>query len=158
MEFNLIDYKIFKIKYMLKFTQLFFFFNGTRLRSRNWVLVEQALKLIKLNYYKVYNISTNKIIDLSTFKNGNKLIINGTTLFVALNSRKANESFPIVTKLISTHPLLTFLSTKINNKIYSSLQIRKINFASYNKNLSIFCYSLKKKVKKQFLVNFNNKS
>jgi hypothetical protein len=156
MEFNLIDYKIFKVKYMLKFAHLFFFFNSTRLKSRNWVFVEQALNSIKLSYYKVYNISTNKIINNSVFKNGNKLIVNGTTIFVTLNKKKLNNKiFPSSTRVINAHPLLIFLSAKINNKVYSSSQIEKINFSSYNKNLSIFCYSIKRNLKKQFIVNFN---
>jgi hypothetical protein len=156
MEFNLIDYKVFKIKYMLKFINLFFFFNSTRLKSRNWVFVEQALNSIKLSYYKVYNISTNKIINNSIFKNGNKLIVNGTTLFVTQNPKKANnKSFLSSTKTVNAHPLLIFLSAKINNKVYSSVQIEKINFSSYNKNLSIFCYSIKRNLKKQFIINFN---
>ena len=156
MEFNLIDYKLFKIKYMLKFIPLFFFFNSTRLKSKNWVFVEQALNIIKLNYYKVYNISTNKVISNSVLKNGNKLIISGTTLFVNLNIKKPNnKDFPLITKLIHAHSLLTFLSAKINNKVYSSIQIQKINFSSYNKNLSIFCYSIKRNLKEQFVINFS---
>ena len=156
MEFDLINYKIFKTKYTLKFTPFFFFFSSTRLKSRNWMFVEQALNTIELNYYKVYNISTNKVVYKSIFKGGNQLIINGSTLFVTLDKKKANKkSFPLVLKLINAHPLLTFLSAKINNKVYSSLQIQRINFSSYIKNFSVFCYAIKKTLKKQFILNFN---
>jgi hypothetical protein len=157
MEFNLIDYKLFKMKYILKFTQLFFFFNSTRLKSRNWVLVEQALNNIKLKYYKVYNISTNKIVTSSIFRNGNK-IVNGSTLLVSLNSKEANNiNFPMTTKLITAHQLLTFLSIKINNKVYSNFQIERINFSNYTRNLLTFCYTIKKNLKKQLIMNLNNK-
>jgi hypothetical protein len=153
MEFNLIYYKIFKVKYMLKFTPLFFFFNSTRLKSRNWVFVEQSLKAIKLSYYKVYNISTNSLVNHSIFKNGNKLLVNGTTLFVDKNT---NKDFPLATKLANAHPLLVFLSTKINNRIYSNFQIQTINFSSYNQNLLILNFLLKINLKKQLTLNFNS--
>jgi hypothetical protein len=156
MEFNLIDYKLFKIKYVLKFTKVFFFFNSTRLKYRNWVLVEQALNKIKLKYYKVYNISTDKIITSSVFRNGNKLIVNGSTLLVSLDDKEANHmNFPVTRKLFNVHQLLTFLSIGINNKIYSNFQIEKINFSNYSKNLSIFCYTIKKNLKKQLVMNLN---
>ena len=137
---------------MLKFTRIFFFFSCTRLKSRNWVNVEQALKNIKLEYYKIYNISTNKVMSSSIFKNANKLISNGSTLLVNLDIKSIDMNLPLITKLFVVHQLLTFLSIKINNKTYSSVQIEKVNFSNYDKNLSIFCCTIKRNLKKQFVV------
>lgn len=88
----------------------------------------------------------------SIFKNANKLISNGSTLLINLDTKSIDMNLPLTTKLFVVHQLLTFLSVKINNKTYSSVQIEKVNFSNYDKNLSIFCYTIKRNIKKQFVV------
>lgn len=146
MDFKLINYKIFKIKNLLKHTKLLFIFHSTRLKSENWLPVEQALKLKDFSYYKIYNVTANIIIKNSIFKNANKLLINTMTLFCTLNN-----NFFLIPKLININPLLTFLFIKINNKLYSNSQIQKINFSTYQKNILTFCYLLEKTLKKSLI-------
>jgi hypothetical protein len=162
MEFQFIDYKIFKTKKMLKRAKLLFIFHNTRLKSKNWLFVEQALKIIELSYYKVYNKSANMILKNSIFKNNNKLIINGTTILSIIDQsffeNKKKNSLILTTKLMVTHELLTFLFTKINNKLYSNYQTQKIKIKKHKTNISILCFLIQQTLKKKIIYYLGTKN
>jgi len=154
MEFEFVTYKNFKIGYLFKYNKLLFIFNGARLNSKNWLLVEQSLNVIKLNYYKIYNISSNAILQNSIYKNNGNLSVNGSTLFITFD-KFANINLTSIQKLLTLHPLLIYLSTKLNNKIYSTFQIRQVNCIVYNNNQLMLCYLLKTTIKKLYKQKIN---
>lgn len=153
MELEFVIYKNFKIGYILKYNKFLFIFNGARLNSKNWLIVEQSLNLIKLNYYKIYNISGNTILQNSTHKNSSNLSINGSTLLINFNKSITNFNLiSSIQKLFNVHPLLIYLLTKLNNKLYSNCQIKQINHTVYTTNQLIFCYLLKISTKKFYKI------
>jgi len=138
MEFELKNYKFFKIKHYLKKTHFFFFFNGINLNLKNWILIEQTLKKLKLKFYKIYNALIIKAIKNSIYENI-KSLISGLIIILKPNS----ENLLKLKKLLTINPLLTLLSIKLNNKLYSIPQLKKIIFLDFKKNAAILYKSLK---------------
>ena len=130
MEFELKTYKVFKIKYYLKKNNLFFFYTTTSLDLQNWLPVEQTLKKSNLNYYRLFNTLAIKTIKASIYKNF-KQLIHSVTMFV-------NPQPTISLKLkilVNLEKILTLLSIKLNNKIYSISQLENLIFLNYNFNI-----------------------
>jgi hypothetical protein len=130
MEFELKTYKIFKIKYYLKKNKLFFFCTTTSLELKNWLPIEQTLKQSSLNYYRLSNALAIRTIKASVYKNF-KQLIHSLTMFV---------NFQLATSLklkilINLEKILTLLSIKLNNKIYSILQLENLIFLNYKFNI-----------------------
>jgi len=110
------------------------------LNVKNWLKVEQDLVKSKLNYYRSYNTLTKNSIENSIFKNLTKLI-NGPLFFVKIKN-KENINLTLK-KLININTLLTALCIRINSKIYSISQLKKILSLNYVKNIVILHKFLK---------------
>ena len=140
MQFSSKDYKILKTKNYLKENSLFFFFNSIHRNSSDGIIIEQNLKKFNLNYYKIFNKTSKTTINNSIYKNSNELI-NSMTIFIKpispLELKKSN--------LLSCFEPLMFnmLAIKLNNKIYSTSQIKEINTFNYkDTKLLLFQFSL----------------
>lgn len=141
MQFSSKDYKILKTKNYLKENYLFFFFNSIHRNSNDGIIIEQNLKKFNLNYYKIFNKTSKTTINNSIYKNSNELI-NSMTIFIkpishSLELKKSN--------LLSCFEPLMFnmLAVKLNNKIYSTSQLKEINTLNYkDTKLLLFQFSL----------------
>ena len=127
MKFKLKAYKVFKTKYYLKQKKLFFLYAATSLNVKNWLTVEQTLKKSNLNYYRLSNTLAIKTMKASIYTNY-KQLINSLTILVNTGSKTALE----LKKLINLKNILTLLSIKLNNKIYSISQLKNLNSLDYN--------------------------
>ena len=139
MDFNLKNYKRFKIKYYLKTVNFFFFFHGTSLNNENWIKIEQSFVINKLKYIRVLNKIMINILKNSILKNL-VVLIHGPILLLSINKNKSKLTFK---KLENISPLINFLGFKLNNKIYSKEQVRNLKKMSYFENVYIFHNSMK---------------
>jgi len=139
MDFNLKNYKRFKIKYYLKTVNFFFFFHGTSLNNENWIKIEQSFVINKLKYIRVLNKIMINILKNSILKNL-VVLIHGPILLLSINKNNSKLTFK---KLENISPLINFLGFKLNNKIYSKEQVRNLKKMSYFENVYIFHNSMK---------------
>jgi hypothetical protein len=135
------DYKILKIKNFIKNNNLFFFFNGINPNSNNWIHTEQELQKIRFNYYKVFNKTSKKILEISIYK-VIEPTINGVTYFIKpLDNNKELTKHLLINNL---GPLLfTMLIVKFNNKAYTAKQFKNTSTLNYEQTiLSFYQYGL----------------
>lgn len=129
MQFSSKTYKILKTKNYLKENDLFFFFNSISQNSNDEIIIEQNLKKVNLNYYKIFNKTSKPTLNNSIYKNSNELI-NSMTLFIkpvftSIELKKSNL-------LNCFEPLLfNMLAIKLNSKIYSITQLKQIITFNY---------------------------
>nr|UXN44363.1 hypothetical protein [Haslea karadagensis] len=135
MHFELRDYQFLKVKQYLK-QKFLLFSNGASQTSTNWLAIEQSLSKSNLKYYKVYNKIALKVLTNSVYNNI-KQAIKGTFFFLKLDGNtNLLTKQQLFKKLKSV--FFTLLSIKLNNKIYSIVQIKKIKSLNYKSNMSIF--------------------
>jgi len=130
MKFKLKTYKVFKTKYYLKQNKLFFFYAATSLSIKNWLAIEQTLKKSNLNYYRLSNTLAIKTIKTSVYTNF-KQLIHSLTMLVDPGPKTILK----LKKLINLEKVLTLLSVKLNNRIYSISQLKNLNSLDYNQTI-----------------------
>ena len=154
MDFNLKNYQIFKLKKYLKKNDFFFLFHSAKLNLNKWASVEQSLKKLRLEYYKPLNRITSKTLNSSIFKNFSS-IIGGFILFVN-SSHKSNElSLTRINKQLKSSFVL--ISIKLNNKIYSPVQLKGMVDLSYKKSVFNLHRSLDQYLKTSYLLTSSSK-
>ena len=132
MDFTTKEYKIQKTKSYVQSNNLFFFFNGINRSSTDWIIVEQSLKNINFDYYKIFNQTSKKTLDNSIYKNITPTINSIIFLMKPISSSKELAK-PVL--LNSFEPLLfTLLAVKLNNKIYSHYQLKNTYSLNYKDN------------------------
>lgn len=136
MEFNLKTYKHLKIKYYFKKINFFFFFHGTSLNSINWTKIEQLLNKDDLKYFRVFNTLMITLIKNSIFKNLT-ILIHGPILLLHTNNTRLT-----LKKLNNISLWISLLCLKLNNKVYSKKQIKKLKRLSYLENVHLFYNSM----------------
>lgn len=132
MDFNLKDYQIFKLKKYFKNNGFFFLFHSAKLSLNQWIVVEQELKKLKLNYYKTLNGTTLKAFEKSIYKNSSPLI---TNFVILIDSKFKTTEFNLERLIKDLKPSFSLISLKLNNKIYSSAQLKGVKSLSYKKNM-----------------------
>lgn len=130
------SYQNIKIKRFLKDNSILLFYNGVNQKAINWVKLEQKLKTINLNYYKVYNKIALTIFNNSIFLNFTNLI-NGS-FFLLTPKNKILLTKKVIKKETIEFLKFSLLSIKFNKKVYSIKQIKKLNLFDYKKTVSIF--------------------
>ena len=130
------SYQNIKIKRFLKDNSILLFYNGVNQKAINWVKLEQKLKTINLNYYKVYNKIALTIFNNSIFLNFTNLI-NGS-FFLLTPKNKILLTKKVINKETIEFLKFSLLSIKFNKKVYSIKQIKKLNLFDYKKTVSIF--------------------
>ena len=153
MDFNLKNYRVFKVKTYFKKCNFFFFFHSIKVISNEWVAIEQYLKKLKLKYYKIFNGTTRKTIDNSIYKNFSKLI-SGTILFVEPQFKTTVLNLNLLEKELK--PLFALLSIKLNDKIYSVEQLKNFKVFS-KKNMFNLHRSLDQHLKTSYRLTNNKK-
>ena len=132
MDFNLKDYQILKLKKYFRKNGFFLLFHSAKLSLNQWVAVEQELKKLKLNYYKILNGTTLKTFEKSIYKNYSPIVTN----FVIFIDPKFKTTELDLERLIKDmKPSFSLISLKLNNKIYSSSQLKGVKSLSYEKNM-----------------------
>lgn len=132
MDFNLKDYQIFKLKKYFKNNGFFFLFHSAKLSLNQWIAIEQELKKLKLNYYKTLNGTTLKAFEKSIYKNSSPLI---TNFVILIDSKFKTTEFNLERLIKDLKPSFSLISLKLNNKIYSSAQLKGVKSLSYKKNM-----------------------
>ena len=130
------NYQILKIKHHLKNNSILLLSNGTNQKASNWVKLEQGLKSINLNYYKLYNKVTKKVLKTSIYLNFTNLI--NSPFFLITPKKKTILTKKLITKEALEFLKFRLLAIKLNKKIYSIKQIQKINSFVYKETISVF--------------------
>ena len=139
MELSVKDYKIAKAKKYFKTTSLFFVVNGINRNSLDWLIIEQGLKTIKFNCYKVSNKTAVKTLNISTYADIGASV-KGSTFLIK----------PPKTKHFLKQTILNTF-----NSLFFELLIIKFNNRLYSANSLKNSYSLKYKEAKLLLYQFN---
>ena len=134
-----------KIINFFKNKPLFFIYQNTTTSCVKWTKTEQKFSKFKLNSSKFQNNLTVLFLNKSIFKNL-RPIINGSIVLIDL--RQENKIDLSINQIENIDSLFSFLSLKLNNKIYSKSQIKNLSTLNYHKNVKIFSNSLKNILKK----------
>jgi len=154
MDFNFKTYQIAKLKKYLKDESLFLLFNSTKLSLTKWTFTEQNLKKLKLDYSKFLNKTTVKTFKNSIYKNFSSNIV-GFILFVNSNQKHIELNLTSLAKTLKSS--FTLISIKLNNKIYSTSQIKGLSDLSYNKSVFNLYRVLDKQLKTTYLLTSKKK-
>ena len=149
MDFNFKTYQVIKLKKYFKKNGLFFLFNAAKLDLTKWVLTEQNLKKLKLNYYKPLNKTTVKTFKKSIYKNFGSNIA-GFLLLINSNCKTIELNLSSIMKVLKSS--FTLVSVKLNNKIYSTSQLKGLNEFSYIKSVSNLHRELDKQLKTSYIL------
>ena len=149
MDFNLKNYQIFKLKKYFKKNEFLLLFHSSKLNSVKWLTVEQTLKKLKLNYYKPLNGTSLKTFKESIYKNFSPIVA-GFILFVKAQYKTTCHNLPEILKNVK--PSFILISVKLNNKVYSSAQLKGMEDLSYKKTMFTFYRSLDKHLKTTYVL------
>ena len=154
MKFNFKEYQRQKIKQYLKNNNFILLSVNANQKSKNWITIEQGLCKLKLNYYKIYNKTTKKVIKNSTHKNIANII--STTFFFL---KPKNNKILIKTDIFNMLDFISFtlLGIKLNKNVYSTLQSKNIISFHYKKNASILCQCIITNLKYSLLLALKEK-
>ena len=151
MDFNLKNYRVLKIKNTFKKSELILFFNSAKIKSNKWVKIEKQLKKLKLKHYQIFNNTTVKTIENSIYTNMNQ-IISGVILLIKPTYKHTPIELKSIKKYLNS--LFVLLIVKLNNKIYTTPQLKNLNSLSYYKNIFSFCNMINKCLKKSNRLTF----
>jgi hypothetical protein len=149
MDFNSKDYQSVKLKKFFKTNDFFFLFHSAKLDLRQWTQTEQTLKKLKLKYSKILNGSTLKLFKNSIFENLSP-IIGGFVLFLSLSFKTTELRLTSVKKELK--PSFELISVKLNNKLYSTSQLKGFSTFSYRKNVFNLYRSLDRYLKTSYVL------
>jgi hypothetical protein len=154
MDFNFKTYQIVKLKKYFKKNGLFFLFHSAKLNLTKWTLTEQNLKKLKLSYYKPLNKTTVKTFKSSIYKNFSSNIA-GFILFINSSYKTTELNLASILKVLK--PSFTLVSIKLNNKIYSTAQIKGLSDLSYDKSIFNLYKVLDKQLKTSYVLTNKKK-
>lgn len=154
MDFNFKTYQIVKLKKYFKNNDFFFLFHSAKLNETKWTLTEQNLKKLKLNYYKPLNKTTIKTFKSSIYKNFDANIA-GFILFISSNYKTTELNLQSIIKALKVS--FSLVSIKLNNKIYSTSQLKGLNELSYKKSVFNLHKVLDKHLKTSYVLTDNKK-
>jgi hypothetical protein len=155
MDFNSKTYQITRLKKYFKKESLFFLFNSTKLNLMKWTSTEQTLKKLNLDYYKFLNKTTVKTLKSSIYRNVSSNIA-GFIIFINLTHKHIELNVGSVLK--SLKPSFALISLKLNNKVYSTAQIKGLNEFSYNKSVFNLYRVLDKQLKTSYILTNKKKA
>ena len=144
MDYNLKQYRVLNVKNNFKNSNLLFFYHYSKVKSNKWIFMEQHLKKTKLKYTQIYNGTTFKTIDNSIYSKMNQ-IISGIILFAKPNYKSTILKLETIKNNLEPQFILLFL--KLNNKIYTTTQLKNINEFNYKVTILNFNCSLNKYTK-----------
>ena len=125
-------YKLNRTKNYVKKNNLVLFLNGTNKNANYWLITEQKLKTLKLNYYKIPNKITIKAFKNSIYLNTIPIIY-GIVIFIKPHQVVQTLQIKNVSSSLKSL-LITVLALKLNSKIYSTKQISSGSSFNYKEN------------------------
>ena len=149
MDFKFKTYQKVKVKKYFQNNNFFLLFHSAKLNLTKWMVVEQNLKKLKLNYYKPLNKTTTNTFKNSVYRNFSSNIA-GFILFV--NSRYKSTEFNLSFIIKSLKPSFILASIKLNNKIYSPAQLKGLNDLSYKKSVLNLYKTLDRQLKTSYVL------
>lgn len=149
MDFNSKDYQSVKLKKFFKTNDFFFLFHSAKLDLNQWIQTEQNLKKLKLKYSKILNGTTLKLFKSSIYRNLSSVIC-GFLLFIHSNFKTTNLQFKPIKKNLK--PSFELIAVKLNNKMYSTSQLKGLNSLSYRTNMFNLYKSFDKHLKTSYLL------
>ena len=147
MDFNLKDYQIFKLKKYFKNNNFFFLFHSAKLNLNQWTIIEQNLKKLKLNYYKTLNGTTLKTLKNSIFRNVSSII---SSFIVFIDPKYKTTQFDLDLLSKNLRSSFSLVSLKLNNKVYSPVQLKNVKSLSYKQNMFNLHKSLDRHLKSSY--------
>ena len=149
MDFNLKTYKHHKIKTSFQQFNLLFFLHSPFIDNKTSIKTNQKLLKFKLQHYKISNKLFNNTIKNSVFTH--------LTVLIHASIILVNSSQSITfTQLTKINPL-TLLGLRLNNKIYSKKQLKKLKKVSYIQNVLVLHNSIRTIIKLPFYTLKNSK-
>jgi hypothetical protein len=149
MDFNSKDYQSVKLKKFFKINDFFFLFHSAKLDLNQWTQTEQNLKKLKLKYSKVLNGTTLKLLNSSIYRNLRSVIC-GFVLLIHSNFKTTELNLKPIKKDLK--PSFELISVKLNNKMYSTSQLKGLNTLSYQANVFTLYKSFDKHLKTSYLL------
>ena len=149
MDFNSKDYQNAKLKNFFKTNGFFLWFHLAKLDLNQWTVTEQNLKKLKLNYSKVLNGITLKLFKNSIYTNIRPIVCS-FVLFINSNFKTTELQLNSIEKNLK--PSFKLISVKLNNKIYSTSQLKGLNEFSYKKSVFNLYGSLDQHLKKSYVL------
>nr|YP_010145985.1 hypothetical protein K4Z89_mgp26 [Pseudo-nitzschia pungens]QQO80608.1 hypothetical protein [Pseudo-nitzschia pungens] len=147
MDFNSKDYQSAKLKNFFKTNGFFFWFHSAKLDLSQWIQIEQKLKKLKLNYSKGLNGITLKLFKSSIYTNVSPIVCS-FVLFINPNFKTTELRLDSIKKELK--PSFELISVKVNDKVYSTSQLKGINDFSYKKNVFNLYKSLDQHLKTSY--------
>lgn len=155
MDYNSKNYERIKLKKIFKTNDFFFLFHSTKLNLNQWTHTEQNLKKLKLEYAKVLNGTTLKLFKDSIYKNLSPVVC-GFVLFINSNFKTSEVQFNLLRKGLK--PSFELIALKLNNKAYSTSQLKGIENFSYRKNVFNLHQSLDRYLKTTYSLTEKKKN
>ena len=149
MDFNSKEYQRVKLKKFFKTNDFFFLFHSAKLDLSQWVQTEQNLKKLKLKYSKILNGATLKLFQASIYRNLSSIICSFVVLINPTFKTTDLKLKPIEKDLKSSFKLI---SVKLNNKMYSTSQLKGLNNLSYKSNVFNLYKSFDRHLKTTYLL------
>ena len=134
MQLNFRNYQKVKTKTILKKNNFLLLATGTNQSSSNWITLEQNLYKLNLDYTKIYNTITAKILNDSIARKLKNTI--NSTFFVL---KPKNTTKIIKSNLLNEINInkFTIISIYLNKKLYVSSQLTKLNSFHLKKNVAL---------------------
>jgi hypothetical protein len=136
MIFNYKQYKVIKVRGYFRVNKNFFAVACANKRSSIWLKIKQNLSKLELNYCKIENKSTNRVLKRSILK-ALRHIINGPIFFF-----KSSDNLQMLQKTWLVDNLEPFvfnmLILKFNNKVYSIKNHENLEDLNYKINILLF--------------------
>ena len=147
MKFNLKEYRVFKVKKHFKSSNFFFIYNSAKIKLNNWILTEQNIRKLKLEYHQIFNKTSLKTINSSIYKNTNNIFSD-----IVIIIKPKYKSTEINKKILNQNlnPLFVLLTIKLNNKIYTPTQIKNLESFSYKNSVLSFNNCLNRYLKTSY--------
>ena len=130
----------------LKQKDFIFFFQTTNLTAPDKLKMEQKFSEKSIGSYKTHNNSAKIVLQNSIFLNFSGLI-NGTSCLNFYNNKFIDNNFKNSSNFNS---IMILTAVKVNKKIYSRNQLKKLLTINYLKNITLFNKTLKKIVKQPY--------
>lgn len=153
MDFNSKDYQSVKLKKLFKTNDFFFLFHSAKLDLNQWVQTEQNLKKLKLRYSKILNGTTLKLFKSSIYQNLSSVIC-GFILFIHPCFKTTKLGLNPIKKNLK--PSFELIAVKLDNKIYSTSQLKGLNSLSYRTNVLNLYKSFDRHLKTSYLLTKKN--
>lgn len=149
MDLDLKKYQILKIKKKFKNNKFFFFFKSVKLKINQWKKNEQELKKLKLKHYKLVNKITLKVFHNSIYQKLTPLVC-GVILLITPSFKTSEINYDLIKKYLNK--AFNLLAIKLNSKIYSNTQIKRIKSFSYKQNMFHLHKSLTRYLKTSYII------